>query len=184
MNESPIPAERKLFGAHMNRHGFKAGIELGVSYAEFAHTTLRQWPLCEKYILVDPYRLMPNYEDDYTVNEVAMVDMERKARSQLAEFGSVPVWMRMTSQEAASLIPNNSVDYIYIDAQHNYCSVMEDLELYWPKLKVGGVMSGHDFVTNAQMRAYLPLQGTLSGRLFASIPHTFPLFLCLRLVSM
>ena len=148
-----------MFGTHMNHFGFKVGIEVGVSLGDFAATTLRQWRLCEKYILIDPYRLMPNYVDQYTKSEQAMDEMYEKAKSKLAEFGSVPVWMRMTSKAAAALIPDSTADFIYLDAQHNYCSVLEDLQLYWPKLKVGGVMSGHDYVTNTEMQALMPGSG-------------------------
>ena len=156
MTDPPIPVERNLFGAQMNSYGFTVGIEVGgVSSADFAHITLRQWPLCEKYILVDPYRSVSDYVDQFAVIERAMDRMYNTAQSKLAEFGSVPVWMRMTNQEAAAggLILDESADYIYIDSHQNYCALLEDLELYWPKLKVGGVMSGRLYVKNAQMQA-------------------------------
>ncbi len=40
---------------------------------------------------------------------------------------------------------NKSIDFIYIDAEHTYESVKKDLELYLPKLKVGGIIGGHDY---------------------------------------
>ena len=36
-------------------------------------------------------------------------------------------------------------DFIYIDAAHDYQSVKEDVEAWWPKLKEGGIFSGHDY---------------------------------------
>jgi len=45
------------------------------------------------------------------------------------------------------LIENNSIDFIFIDADHRYDGFMTDLKLYWPKLKIGGTMSGHDMDT-------------------------------------
>ena len=42
-------------------------------------------------------------------------------------------------------IPNNSVDLIFIDGSHDYERVCEDICNYWPKLKLGGIMLGHDF---------------------------------------
>jgi len=39
-------------------------------------------------------------------------------------------------------------DFIYVDARHDFKGVTLDLELYWPKLKVGGIIAGHDYVTN------------------------------------
>jgi hypothetical protein len=30
--------------------------------------------------------------------------------------------------------------------RHDYCGVMEDLVAYWPKLRSGGIIAGHDYV--------------------------------------
>lgn len=38
-------------------------------------------------------------------------------------------------------------DFIYVDARHDFKGVYADIEAYWPKLKVGGIMAGHDYVT-------------------------------------
>ncbi|GAI15065.1 unnamed protein product [marine sediment metagenome] len=43
------------------------------------------------------------------------------------------------------LIANNSLDFVYIDGSHTYESVAEDIILYYPKLKKGGLLSGHDY---------------------------------------
>ena len=70
----------------------------------------------------------------------------------LSEFGSVPQWMRMTKKEVAGILDDSLVDFIYIDDRHDYCAVREDLELYWPVLKAGGIMAGHDFLTAEEAR--------------------------------
>ena len=40
---------------------------------------------------------------------------------------------------------DNSIDFIYIDGNHSYDSVTKDLQLYLPKIKKGGFISGHDY---------------------------------------
>eukprot|EP00758_Cryptobia_borreli_P017344 Tbor_TRINITY_DN6182_c4_g1::TRINITY_DN6182_c4_g1_i3::g.22011::m.22011 len=37
-------------------------------------------------------------------------------------------------------------DYIYVDARHDYKGVLDDISQWWPKLKKGGIMAGHDYV--------------------------------------
>ncbi len=37
------------------------------------------------------------------------------------------------------------VDFIFIDANHEYAYVKQDIELYWPKIKPGGFLCGHDY---------------------------------------
>jgi hypothetical protein len=43
---------------------------------------------------------------------------------------------------------DNSVDFVFLDGRHEHEYVLEDLNCWYPKLKVGGIMSGHDYRTN------------------------------------
>jgi hypothetical protein len=54
--------------------------------------------------------------------------------------------MRMTSDEAAREIPDGTLDFVYLDARHDYESVKEDIALWYPKVKAGGVLAGHDYM--------------------------------------
>jgi hypothetical protein len=48
------------------------------------------------------------------------------------------------SQRAALFFPDYTFDLVFIDANHSYNSVCGDIEAWWPKLKIGGIMCGHD----------------------------------------
>jgi len=50
--------------------------------------------------------------------------------------------------EAARHVPDESIDFIYLDHRHDYCSVSKYLKAYWPKLSRGGIFAGHDFLDN------------------------------------
>jgi hypothetical protein len=52
--------------------------------------------------------------------------------------------IRKTSVEASKDFEDESCDVIYIDMQHTYDAVIEDLHHWYPKLKKGGYMAGHD----------------------------------------
>lgn len=49
------------------------------------------------------------------------------------------------SVEAAKQVPDGSLDFVYIDAAHDYENVKKDLEAWTPKVRIGGVVSGDDF---------------------------------------
>lgn len=53
--------------------------------------------------------------------------------------------LSMTSVEASDLFDNASLDFVFVDGAHDYDSVSLDLWKWWPKVKRGGWMAGHDF---------------------------------------
>lgn len=61
--------------------------------------------------------------------------------------------IKSLSWEAANQFEDNSVDFVFVDADHTYESVNKDIKAWYPKVKVGGMIAGHDahasFVTKA-----------------------------------
>ena len=53
--------------------------------------------------------------------------------------------LRLTSVEASRLFSPGSLDFVYIDADHKYSSVVEDIDHWLPKVRVGGMIGGHDY---------------------------------------
>jgi len=53
--------------------------------------------------------------------------------------------IKMSSVEASQLYEDESIDFIWLDADHKFESVTEDLEHWYPKLKKGGIFAGHDY---------------------------------------
>ena len=54
--------------------------------------------------------------------------------------------IRATSTQAAKLMPKGSLDFVYIDAQHSYHPCLKDITIWWPKVRQGGIIAGHDYI--------------------------------------
>ena len=57
------------------------------------------------------------------------------------------IWILKYSDKAVEDVPDN-IEFIYIDANHDYEYVKKDLELYWEKVSVNGILAGHDFMAD------------------------------------
>jgi len=53
--------------------------------------------------------------------------------------------MYMSSLDAARVFKDDCLDMVFIDANHSYKSVLEDIIAWYPKLKIGGILCGHDY---------------------------------------
>jgi hypothetical protein len=56
--------------------------------------------------------------------------------------------IRADSKAAAQAIPDSSLDLVFIDADHSYEGCRDDIKAYWPKVKAGGIISGHDYAND------------------------------------
>lgn len=56
--------------------------------------------------------------------------------------------LKITSLEASKKFKDNSVDFVFLDAAHDYQNAKQDILAWWPKVKVGGILAGHDYWDN------------------------------------
>ena len=68
-----------------------------------------------------------------------------QAENRLKEFGDRAKLIHATSDEAVNLIPNEC-DFVFIDGHHQYDQVVKDIANYNQKIRVGGLICGHDFI--------------------------------------
>jgi hypothetical protein len=120
------------------------GIEIGVLHAENAYSIMTNLPMKTLY-LIDPYEM---YEDDINKYQDRERDFEI-AQQRMKPFGDTVEFIREPSEVAyKEFLPGPYkpiVDFVYIDGNHTYDYVKRDIELYYPLIKSGGVIGGHDF---------------------------------------
>ena len=150
--EAGILATRNQFPALLNRRGLTGtGVEVGVKRGIFSETILQGWR-GRQLISVDPWLAgPPDGADPSTQAEHDRFYEETVAR--LAKFGDRSAIWRLSSVEAAARIDRGSLDFVYIDALHDYESVRVDLDAWFDKVRPGGVIAGHDY-HNAPLPTY------------------------------
>ena len=72
--------------------------------------------------------------------EKSYAEMQKR----ISPFKGKVTIVKKTSENAFPLIPDN-LDFVYIDGNHNYDFVKKDLEMYYSKIREGGIIGGHDF---------------------------------------
>jgi Methyltransferase domain len=120
------------------------GVEVGVFRGEFTEMLLRNW-MGSLLILVDPWRHLPNYFDSWNLTNSEMEENYRFTIARLSPYLDRIHILRKMSQEAVLDVADGSCDFIYIDANHSYEAVSADLRAWYPKLRSGGMMAGHDY---------------------------------------
>lgn len=119
------------------------GVEIGVFKGDFSKVILENWG--GTLYMVDVWKpLGEEYEDSSNHREhvTAYSDTMNKING-LEDRG---VMIRATSKIASEIFEDESLDFIFIDANHAYDFVKEDINLWFPKLKKGGIFSGHDYI--------------------------------------
>jgi hypothetical protein len=120
-------------------------VEVGVWRGDFAYPFMDRWR-GKQLILVDPWRRLPDEEyDDVRNRDFDPKDLERVV-DKFREFQPHVRVLRGTSIEAARAV-HGPLDFVYIDANHRYIHVKQDIELWWPKVRPGGILAGHDLFT-------------------------------------
>lgn len=120
---------------------FKVGAEIGVERAQFSKRLCVVNPQLHLYC-IDPWLAYPGYREHVTQSKLDAFYEETRWR--LADFNCTII--RKTSVEAAADIPNRSLDFVYVDANHDLPNVIADLHAWIPKVRSGGVVSGHDML--------------------------------------
>ncbi len=62
-----------------------------------------------------------------------------------AKVDDVILPMPMSSEQAAQSFADESLDFVFLDSSHRYEDVVRDLSQWFPKLRLGGVLAGHDY---------------------------------------
>lgn len=122
--------------------GFKTGAEIGVCDGNFSEVLAKNNPQM-KLFSIDPWRPLPEYYD-YRSKEI-FEQMFINAALKLQKYTNCEMVQKL-STEAVNDFKDGSLDIVYIDANHRLEFVINDISIWLPKLKNGGIIAGHDYL--------------------------------------
>lgn len=111
----------------------KLGVEVGVHRGALSETLLKALPSL-RLLMVDPYT--PHWQ--YPEQEQFRREAYQRTRNLNA------IYLYLSSVDAAANV-NGGFDFVFIDADHSYEAVRDDLNAWWPHVRSGGLFCGHDY---------------------------------------
>jgi len=144
---------RAFFADLFRLGGFRSGIEVGVADGRFSEHFLKvNQGSGILWYMVEPY---PNQElsNRFYIGDDGTADFSSGTWSQLTlSRGNHLVFLRELSTDVRLLrdISDNSIDFIYLDGAHDYKTVLQELPLYYRKVRAGGVLAGHDYCNRGE----------------------------------
>lgn len=139
----------KVIENFCKQHSWTIGAELGVWKGRTFKHLLTKVPHLHM-IGVDLYAAQPNntgpetwtpgengheWDHDFYFNDILNFCKTVNGRGRL---------LRMKTDEASKLIEDESLDFVFIDADHSYEGCNNDIKNWMPKVKKGGYVIGHD----------------------------------------
>ncbi len=123
-------------------------VEVGTWTGDFAEALLKHTE-CKKLVCVDPYIFFNDFSYRDSINLKLHSDAEKyyqeaKGRLELVSGADRVEILRKTSMEAVHHFQEESLDFVYIDANHEYKYALEDILAWYPKIRSGGLLAGDD----------------------------------------
>ena len=136
MYELDLKNRRTLVDSISKLDGFNTGAEVGVRLGWYAKYILDNTDM--KLYAVDPWET--NAELAQGADEAY-----EHCKKITAPYGERCEMVKAYSPSAAESFEDESLDFVYIDALHDYESVLADIKGWFPKVRTGGIIAGHDY---------------------------------------
>ena len=123
------------------------GVEVGVWRGETSRFLLRS--LSDLHLhMVDAWKVYPHQATRSSLKNAKQeaFDHARREAARVTEFAPDRRTIhREDSVQTAASFDDGSLDFVFLDAEHSYESAAADIAAWWPKLKPGGILFGHDY---------------------------------------
>jgi predicted O-methyltransferase YrrM len=128
-----------------NSHFVEVGVWKGMSAAYMA-VEIKNSGKNIRFDCVDTWDIVPTQSD---IPETSYDNLYEIFLNNIEPVKELITPVKSLSWDAAALYEDQSLDFIFIDAAHDYESVKKDINAWFPKLKKQGIIAGHDYASYA-----------------------------------
>ena len=148
--------------------GYQVGAEIGTAAGRYAEVLTRHNPSV-KLFCVDPYITYNGYRD--YVDTAFLSSLAQEAKQRLT--GRNVQFVYDYSVKASESFPDGSLDFVYIDANHEWPYVTQDIYYWSKKVRPGGIVAGHDWYMSGVKNSKCNVQGAVIGYAHAFKVHPY-----------
>jgi predicted O-methyltransferase YrrM len=136
----PVVQNRSELAKIFGYLGLRRGAEIGAGFGYFSEILCKSIPDV-KFYAIDNWNGSKNTSRERKEGASG----EEMTKKRLAPYDATII--KKDSLEAARQFPDGSLDFVFIDASHDYESVKADINAWTKKVRRGGIVAGHDYYT-------------------------------------
>ena len=152
--DQPLPiaipnVNRKDLAKLFRRLSFRVGAEIGSESGIYSRDLCKCNPQAKVY-LVDAWKAYKGYREYVTQSKIDT--FYEKIQERLKTFSNYEI-IKKFSMDAVKDFEDESLDFVYIDANHQFEYVVQDIGFWARKVRRGGIVSGHDYIRRTRPTA-------------------------------
>lgn len=155
--------------------GFREGAEIGTDQGEYAEVLMK----ANEYLsllCIDPWKAEAYQKGEQPESGEGQEFFDKRYQEtvdRLSQFANAHI-IRSSSMEVVDIVGDKTLDFVYIDGNHDFLNVTQDIHYWFKKVKPGGILAGHDYVRYPS-RKFNHVQKVVNAYMTAY--HLLPVFL-------
>lgn len=137
-------------------------LEIGVWRGSYSRSIIKNLQPTTFYG-VDPYDIYEGYTDKPNLlefqNNRSLEELYNRVMKTFKTFNTElshtnSKIIREMGTNYAPTFADNTIDFVYLDSDHKYESVKSEINAWYPKVKVGGILAGHDYIARSHIEEF------------------------------
>jgi hypothetical protein len=131
-----------------NSFGLQQIAEIGVYRGDFAQVLLRRCEGLTRYYMIDPWKHLTDWNKPANHPDAQLETYYQESLAKTEFAAEKRVVLRGKTVEVIGQIPDQTLDFVYVDGDHTLKGITIDLICAYPKVRIGGYLTGDDFAAS------------------------------------